>query len=207
MSTYRRATRDRKVHPNRHGAMNGPATASSAEYQELQDAAHVLSKHARLRGFAGLGPLPHSGQRMAPPPPPMPTTSTVPAPPPPPPMPTTSTEPAPLHRHHWCSLRRPTTSRSTPRLSGAAQMNNGAASVASGSLLDGSLPDEHSEPKIDPGNGGTSAPNAGHLRLETPTGIGAKEKLAGDKSIKPRSIDDEEAYPPLAHPTPSGLFL
>ena len=95
MSTYRRATRDRKVHPNRHGAMNGPATASSAEYQELQDAAHVLSKHARLRGFAGLGPLPHSGQPMAPPPPPMPTTSTVPAPPPPPPMPTTSTEPAP----------------------------------------------------------------------------------------------------------------
>ena len=112
-----------------------------------------------------------------------------------------------LHRHHWCSLRRPTTSRSTPRLSGAAQMNNGAASVASGSLLDGSLPDEHSEPKIDPGNGGTSAPNAGHLRLETPTGIGAKEKLAGDKSIKPRSIDDEEAYPPLATLTPSGLFL
>ncbi len=112
-----------------------------------------------------------------------------------------------LHRHHWCSLRRPTTSRSTPRLSGAAQMNNGAASVASGSLLDGSLLDEHSEPKIDPGNGGTSAPNAGHLRLETPTGIGAKEKLAGDKSIKPRSIDDEEAYPPLATLTPSGLFL
>ena len=113
MSTYRRATRDRKVHPNRHGAMNGPATASSAEYQELQDAAHVLSKHARLRGFAGLGPLPHSGQPVAPPPPPMPTTSTVPAPPPSPPLVQPST-PNDFSKHpsvqwrgtdeQWCSF-------------------------------------------------------------------------------------------------------